>query len=465
VDIGTFPKHLYTDFDHKILEGPTMANLRNNKVILRGSPSGHQNQNGLVERAWQTITNMGRAFITDMQMPRQYWYWALCQSVQVINYIPCTVEGISTTLHELVYSIKPDLRILFRVFSVGFFRHLKDGDHHCSSISESKSMQGITLGRCHKSDGMIFYCPHTKRLYTSSNYKLDEGRNTPNTFNLRYDGGIFVGLYNRSSPTSSCEPFPEGTPVTFPLITSNKKDTIQMNGTVISIPIHSNGTQLPLNDSDAPPYVIKLVDGSVHKVSPDFLASIIKSTPNPDSKMCFPSWLGNDQNVMYLHDGIYKKGIMVWDPTNLTWRFSQLRRNGTELFGISLPNFNQLFQQYIYDGTITPGWHKGANFTLAGSAQHVSANTLHCLLPPGSLTKALCTKNVNRSIWLESYKEEYNGLISNGTFEIISEDTYKEHHSIKAIPSMCTFTVKKTNGVPTHAKSRIIVLGSFDTRP
>jgi hypothetical protein len=184
VDIGSFPKRLYTNFDHKILEGPTAAYLHNNKVILRGSPSGSQNQNGLVERAWQTITTMSRAFITDMQMPRQYWYWALRQSVQVMNCMPCTVEGISTTPHELVYGVKPDLRVLFRMFLVGFFHHLKDGDHHCRGISESKSMQGITLGRCRKSDGMIFYCPHTKRLYTSSDYKLDEGRNTPNTFNL-----------------------------------------------------------------------------------------------------------------------------------------------------------------------------------------------------------------------------------------------------------------------------------------
>jgi hypothetical protein len=36
---------------------------------------------------------------------------------------------------------------------------------------------------------------------------------------------------------------------------------------------------------------------------------------------------------------------------------------------------------------------------------------------------------------------------------------------MKAIPSMCTFTVKKTNGVPIRAKSRIVVLGNLDPRP
>jgi len=128
---------VYTNFDQKILEGPTAAYLCDNNVALHGSPSGRQNQNGLVERAWEVIVNMGCAFITDMQMPHQYWYWALRQSVQVLNYIPCTVEGLSTTPHELVYGVKPDLCVLFRMFSTGFFCHLHYGSHHHHGIAES----------------------------------------------------------------------------------------------------------------------------------------------------------------------------------------------------------------------------------------------------------------------------------------------------------------------------------------
>jgi hypothetical protein len=69
LDAGKFPNRLYTDFDQKILGSPTGMFLKDNGVILRGAPTGRQNQNGLVERAWQTLTNMARAFITDMQMP------------------------------------------------------------------------------------------------------------------------------------------------------------------------------------------------------------------------------------------------------------------------------------------------------------------------------------------------------------------------------------------------------------
>lgn len=48
-----------------------------------------------------------------------------------MNYIPCTVEGVSTTSHELAYGVKPDLLTPFlpflnRVFlpSLGWIKSL-----------------------------------------------------------------------------------------------------------------------------------------------------------------------------------------------------------------------------------------------------------------------------------------------------------------------------------------------------
>lgn len=195
-DAGDIPRCLYTDFDTKIIAGETEKWLKGNNCKVIAAPGGHQHQNGLVERAWQTTTCMARSYITDMQMPRNFWYWALQQTVHVMNYFPCLVNGLSTTPFELVYGIKPDLRTLFRLFSCGYFLHEKDGVRTRDGISESKTLQGITLGRSRKADGMLFYNPATCQIYTSSDYTLDEGRSTPNAFNLRYDGGIFVGLYD-----------------------------------------------------------------------------------------------------------------------------------------------------------------------------------------------------------------------------------------------------------------------------
>jgi len=171
---------------------------------------------------------------------------------------------------------------------------------------------------------------------------------------------------------------------------------------------------------------------------------------------------------MYLRDGLYIKGVMEWSLDEHNWRFSQHCRNCVEIFGIVLPNFCQDFQKYINDGSIIPGWHSGKSFTHAGSTCHASANQLQSITPPGSVVKALHQHNPDRAIWNASYKEEYDGLMTNDTFDIISEEEYqrlKHAHGVRAILSMCTFVVKHTNGVPTRAKSRIVVLGNLEQRP
>jgi hypothetical protein len=283
IDCGGCPSRLY--FDPKILEGHTACFLRDKNIILRGAPSGQQNQNGLVEWAWETATNMARAFITDMQMLKNFWYWALCQSIQVMNYMPCTVSGVSTTPHQLVYGVKPDLRILFCLFSTGYFRKLKDNTLHYSGISTSTSMQGIAIGRCRKTDGMLFYSPHSKEIFTSSDYKLDEGRHTPTAFNLPYDKGIFIGLYNHHN-SSLIEPYPEGTPVSYPTkIHPSSDHTTFMHGMVISVPIPHPQSHIPLSAQEASPYTIRLIDSSIHQVSPDLLEKFVTTSSSSTSKI------------------------------------------------------------------------------------------------------------------------------------------------------------------------------------
>jgi hypothetical protein len=68
--------------------------------------------------------------------------------------------------------------------------------------------------------------------------------------------------------------------------------------------------------------------------------------------------------------------------------------------------------------------------------------------------------------WLQSYKEEYNGLVDHNTSDVISEQEYHAIHDqtgCSAIPSMNIFTIKPdSDGNPKRAKSRIVVLGNKD---
>jgi hypothetical protein len=251
-DAGGLPKKIYTDFDPKLIAGETetwlLTKIPNQPCRIHAAPSGRQNENGLVERGWQTIVAMARAYITDMQMPRAYWFWALRHATQVVNYLPCKVNNELTTPFELVHGVKPDYRVLFRLFSTVYFKVQRDGARDHDSIAEALSKQGIAIGRDRKSDGLLIYCPHSKKYFVSNSYKLDEGRSTATAFNLKYDGGIFIGLYDNSPISQGIEPYPEGTSV----IVNN------VRGTVISTPGIAIDRQVPATDDDCY-YAIQLV--------------------------------------------------------------------------------------------------------------------------------------------------------------------------------------------------------------
>ena len=75
---------------------------------------------------------------------------------------------------------------------------------------------------------------------------------------------------------------------------------------------------------------------------------------------------------------------MEYDLDARKWRFSNRRRNGTELWGELLPDFSQNFQKFIDDGLLIPGWHPKSHFLKAGRASHVSVASLINHTAPGS---------------------------------------------------------------------------------
>jgi hypothetical protein len=277
---------------------------------------------------------MARAYITDMQMPRAYWFWALRHATQVSNYIPCKVDGELTTPFELVHGVKPDYRVLFRLFSTVYFRVERDGNRTRDGIAEARSKQGIAIGRDRKSDGLLIYCPHTKKYFVSNSYKLDEGRSTANAFNLKYEGGIFIGLYDHSPVSKGVEPYPEGTSI----LVDN------VHGTVISVPSLAADQQIPSTD-DSTFYVIRLVtpmaknenneSTDIIRVATSEMPFIIPAPAPWEDTLTVPSWLGKEKKVMFLHDGEYHKGFLKFTDSN-KWRFSCCHRNGIEKWDFSV---------------------------------------------------------------------------------------------------------------------------------
>jgi hypothetical protein len=122
-----------------------------------------------------------------------------------------------------------------------YWRIERDGARDRDGIAEALSKQGIVIGRDQKLDGLLIYCPHSKKYFVSNSYMINAGRSTANAFNLKYDGGIFIGLYDNSPTSQGMEPYPEGTSV--------KIDNVR--GTVISVPSSVLDCQIPESEDNS----------------------------------------------------------------------------------------------------------------------------------------------------------------------------------------------------------------------
>ena len=205
-------------------------------ILANGSntiadPSGRQYPNGLAGRTWRTIIQMARAFITEKQVGRELWYFAVRHAAMMDNQVPGRLGLKLTTPFELVHNSKPDSKTWFELFSIGYFNHNTD-DAESRSKLQAHALHGIAVGRDDRSNYIIFYNPITSSYYRPPNFRLDESRlpitNFPNS--LRFDGGLTCGLLrNNTNPIH--EPFPPGTRVSI-----QHKD-ITTRGTINNITI------------------------------------------------------------------------------------------------------------------------------------------------------------------------------------------------------------------------------------
>ena len=125
-----------------------------------------------------------------------------------------------------------------------------------------------------------------------------------------------------------------------------------------------------------------------------------------------PCWIGQDQNVMFSKNGKHCKCHLDCIE-DVGWHVSHHRCNGTECWGVNLPNLVETFQSFVDDGSLIPGWQRPSTGML-GKASHVSATSL-TQPAPSSLKKALLHDNPDRNIWLDSCKEKKQGLVINWT--------------------------------------------------
>ena len=89
---------------------------------------------------------MARAYITEKQVGRECWYFALVHSASMINQIPGRLGRNLTTPFEAVHNKKLDSKTWFELFSVGYFDHTTDSAEKRSK-TEDQTLDGIAVGR------------------------------------------------------------------------------------------------------------------------------------------------------------------------------------------------------------------------------------------------------------------------------------------------------------------------------
>jgi hypothetical protein len=204
-------------------------------------------------------------------------------------------------------------------------------------------------------------------------------------------------------------------------------------------------------------------------------SNILEAAPQSSvtsSVTLLPSWIQGGANATLFLESMSKPGHgkLQLSSTN-QWVFSP--GNSADLDqGILLPDLTANCQHLLDTGQLFHGHSKfrrvynaRAQIQLRNSVlHHVSAYGLTSLVAPSSL-KAHASLNTNdKDIWDGAYSEEFDGLSSLPTWEIIPEDKYCQiYKHIKILPSMAIATIKyDVHNRPKRAKYCIVVLGNHD---
>eukprot|EP00804_Cyclotella_cryptica_P009045 CCRYP_003142-RA/>CCRYP_003142-RA protein AED:0.35 eAED:0.14 QI:0/0/0/1/1/1/2/0/1801 len=448
-EAGSIHRTFHTDYDKKLIGGSALRWIHSHNSRVIAAPASRQSSNGLVESTWKTIVKMARAYLTEKQMSREFWFYAVKHATRMMNYIPGRMGRRLVSPFELVHGTKPDATTWFKLFSVGFFKmeSSSDGKH---LKTQSMSLAGIAVGRDDTSNTILFYNPITRSYYRPQAFSLDETRlplaQWPGI--IIPDGSLTCGLLkNNTDPTP--EPFPPGTRVTL------LRNHTSLRGTIANIPSPSQSWILQtaaLPPDSSSPYTVLLDDGTTTECDFTELAPSDKQqlhSPSPEQPNPFrslPSWLQQDSKVTLDCRGSFHKGYLHFCPVKgFLFVVKRTAKSAKIDWSEPLHDLPQHWTTLCADNTLLPGHNVISSFLRpnssnnAPSANFVSAKNLLHPCPP-SLSKALHPSNPDRDTWLKSYNEEKGGLENMDVFERINKKQYlllKHSGRIgKALPSI-----------------------------
>jgi hypothetical protein len=220
------------------------------------------------------MVHMSRAYLTEKQMPRTFWYFAVKHSARMMNMIPGKYCNKLASSFMLVHGKCPDTRTWLPLFFLCYFHHNKDSDASRSK-HQAHTMDGIVVGHSSTSNAILVYNPQNQRYYEPDSYRFDPYCLPSSVYpNIIYDGGLFVSLHWDDSPQIS-KPYPPGTRV----VDFDSTTNTTWSGMVIDI---------LMDPSTSPQYLIQFNYGTATSITASKMLSLI---PKPDVNLSDTSHL------------------------------------------------------------------------------------------------------------------------------------------------------------------------------
>jgi len=314
----------------------------------------------------------------------------------------------------------------------------------------------IAVGKCLNSDGLQFYNPTNGTFVSLIDYRFQNHTTSGSQFGFKYHPGLFI--YRLDETTNIFTP------------------KFQLDSEVL---VHSHSPPHKAKIVGIPTYnrpdinTVLFPDGSItESSSADNLLEAIPSTSSPSSDILLPSWIQQNANATLFLTSMSKPrhGKLKLDDSN-EWIFCP--KNSTDLsMGICLENLMANCQHLLESGQLFHGhtkfkrvYNTRAQVQLKDCVlRHVSAHGLTSSVAPSSLKSHSSMNSVDQSTWNDAYLEEYDGLASLPTWEVLTETQFKAlSNGVKFLPSMAIATIKYDSfNRPKRAKYRIVVLGNHD---
>jgi hypothetical protein len=262
---GSLTRCFYCDCDTKLLGTAISKYLIDNDSKIATAPAKHQLSNGLVEFHWKVMVHMACTYLTEKQMPRTFWFYAIIHAAQMMNAIPGKLHGRLASPFLLIYGIGHNERTWVTLFSLCYFHHEKDGDQW-RLHNQAHRLDGIIIGQSPTLNALLVYNPRNEQYYKPDSYRINSYRLPGSVYSdIKHGGGLFCTLICDDNPTME-EKYPLRTQVE----RLDPSTNMLLVGTVMDIPFPDD-----LSLDTAPSYTILFDNGTSTSIPLLEMADII----------------------------------------------------------------------------------------------------------------------------------------------------------------------------------------------